>query len=70
MEFGSLKRAFALIQRVSSSDEWEQIRKRRTEDLLVSLALGKFRRRPPLSACPLDLQRDLRTCSATVGQES
>lgn len=59
-EFGSLKRAFALIQRVSSSDEWEQIRKRRTEDLLVSLALGKFRRRPPLSACPLDLQRDLR----------
>ena len=59
-EFGSLKRAFALICRVSSSEEWEQIRKRRTEDLLVSLALGKFRRRPPLSACPLDLQRDLR----------
>lgn len=86
-EFGSLKRAFALIQRVTcltatptacaptasgitnqkppapmglGLNEWEQIRKRRTEDLLVSLALGKFRRRPPLSACPLDLQRDLR----------
>ena len=84
-EFGSLKRAFALIQRVTCLtasrrrarggesfdpqdahacglrlNEWEQIRKRRTEDLLVSLALGKFRRRPPLSACPLDLQRDLR----------
>jgi DNA phosphorothioation-associated putative methyltransferase len=59
-EFGSLKRAFALIQKVSSSEEWELIRKRRTEDLLVSLALGKFRRRPPLKACPLDLQRDIR----------
>ncbi len=87
-EFGSLKRAFALIQRVTSCltatptacaprtsditnqkppapmglglNEWDQIRQRRTEDLLVSLALGKFRRRPPLSACPLDLQRDIR----------
>ena len=30
------------------------------EDLLVYLALGRFRRRPPISALPFGLQRDIR----------
>ncbi len=58
--FGSLKRAFALIKRVTGTDDWDAIARRNTEDLLVYLALGRFRRRPPISALPVGLQRDIR----------
>ena len=58
--FGSFKRAFALVKRVTGTDEWDAITRRCTEDLLVYLALGRFRRRPPISVLPLGLQRDLR----------
>ena len=37
-----------------------EIARRSTEDLLVYLALGRFRRRPPMSALPTGLQRDIR----------
>src|SRR5262249_44469209 len=57
---GSLKRAFALVRRVTGPDEWDRIRRRSTEDLLVYLALGRFRRRPPMTALPIGLQRDIR----------
>lgn len=59
-EFGSLKRAFALIRRVTGSEEWDRISQRRTEDLLVYLALARFRSRPPISKWPVELQRDIR----------
>jgi DNA phosphorothioation-associated putative methyltransferase len=59
-EFGSLKRAFALIRRVTGEEEWEACRRRRTEDLLVYLALSRFRRRPAFSHLPRSIQVDLR----------
>jgi hypothetical protein len=37
--FSSLGRAFALVRRVTGPDAWEAARRRRTEDLLVYLAL-------------------------------
>ena len=58
--FGSLKRAFALVRRVTGDDEWDAIRQRRTEDLLVYLALARFRKRPPIGKLPRTLQRDMR----------
>lgn len=58
--FGSLRRAFALVKRVTGGQEWEAARKRRTEDLLVYLALARFRRRPPISKLPVALVRDVR----------
>jgi DNA phosphorothioation-associated putative methyltransferase len=58
--FGSLKRAFAAIQRITSEGEWEAIAQRRREDLLVYLALARFRRRPTFSGLPLTLQRDIK----------
>ncbi len=58
--FGSLKRAFALVRRVTGDEEWEAIRRRRTEDLLVYLALARFGKRPPLGQLPATLQRDMR----------
>ena len=58
--FGSLRRAFALVARVTDATEWEAARRRRTEDLLVYLALARFRKRPPLSQLPPTLRRDIR----------
>jgi DNA phosphorothioation-associated putative methyltransferase len=58
--FGSLKRAFALVRRVTGPTEWEVLRQRRTEDYLVYLALARFRSRPPISKLPRGLQRDIR----------
>jgi DNA phosphorothioation-associated putative methyltransferase len=58
--FGSVKRAFALIKRVTRIENWSDIRRQRTEDLLVYLALARFRKRPPLSRLPVSLQRDIK----------
>jgi DNA phosphorothioation-associated putative methyltransferase len=62
---GSLKRAFALVRRVTGVSEWDAIRQRRREDLLVYLALARFRRRPPLGQLPRTLQRDMRAFFGT-----
>jgi DNA phosphorothioation-associated putative methyltransferase len=63
--FGSLKRAFALVRRVTGEAEWEALRQRRTEDLLVYLALARFRRRPALGQLPPTLRADLRAFFGT-----
>jgi DNA phosphorothioation-associated putative methyltransferase len=63
--FGSLKRAFAAIQRITSAEEWEAMARRRREDLLVYLALARFRRRPAFSGLPLTLQRDMKAFFGT-----
>jgi DNA phosphorothioation-associated putative methyltransferase len=64
-QFGSLKRAFGLVRRVTGPAEWDAIRQRRTEDLLVYLALARFRKRPALSQLPRTLQRDMRAFFGT-----
>lgn len=58
--FGSLKRAFAAVQRLTGPEAWDDIARRRREDILVYLALSRFRKRPPISLLPLTLQRDLK----------
>jgi len=63
--FGSLKRAFALVRRVTGDTEWDAIRQRRIEDLMVYLALARFRKRPPLGQLPRTLQRDMRAFFGT-----
>jgi DNA phosphorothioation-associated putative methyltransferase len=66
--FGSLKRAFALVRRVTGPEEWDSIRQRRTEDMLVYLALSRFRKRPLLSHLPLGLQRDMKAFFGTYNK--
>ncbi len=63
--FGSLKRAFAAIQRITDAETWEAIARRRREDMLVYLALARFRKRPLLSQLPLGLQRDMKAFFGT-----
>ena len=58
--FGSLKRAFALIRRVTSEEDWVAVRQQRSEDLLVYLALANFGKRPKLSGLSRKVQRDIR----------
>jgi len=65
---GSLKRAFALVRRVTGEDTWDAIRRRRTEDLVVFLALARFRKRPKLSGYPGTMQRDFRAFFGTYAK--
>jgi len=58
--FGSLKRAFALIRRVVGIEPFGAAANERRQDLLVYLALGRFRKRPRIRQLPLSLQRDIR----------
>ncbi len=58
--FGSLKRAFKLIQKVTDASPWDEIAQKRTEDLLVYLAMARFKKRQPLSKLPVTIQHDVK----------
>lgn len=57
---GSLNRAFALVQRLSNSGEWDRVRSERAQELLFYLALERFGGRPKASELPRDLQLDVK----------
>jgi DNA phosphorothioation-associated putative methyltransferase len=59
-EVGGVRRAFAIVRRVTGAAQWEQVSTERAQDLLVYLALARFSKRPKYSALPLSLQLDLR----------
>jgi len=58
--FGSVKRAFAVIRRVTGADQWEAIRQERRNELLQQLALERFGGRPRFSLLPSDIRLDIR----------
>ena len=58
--FGSMKRAFGVIQKITDAGTWDDIARRRREDILVYLALARFSKRPPISLLPGTLQRDMK----------
>ena len=62
---GSIKRAFKLIQKVTNEAPWEEIAQKRTEDLLVYLALARFGKRPAISKVPHTIQNDIRSFIGT-----
>jgi len=59
-KFGSAGRALALLRRVTRLPGWVEVRQQRTDDLLVYLALARFRKRPPISKLPTTLRRDIK----------
>ena len=63
--FGSIARAFALVRRVTGAEEWDVIRRQRTEDTLVYLALAAFPKRPRFSELPTELRNDVRAFFGT-----
>lgn len=58
-------KAFRLVQKVTDEEPWKEIAQRRTEDLLVYLALPTFRRRRAIAKLPLTIQRDIRAFLGT-----
>jgi len=63
--FGSLKRAWKVIRRITGDELWESIRLERSQDLLIYLALSRFSKRPTLSQLPRDLQFDVKAFFST-----
>ena len=57
---GSLRQAFLIVKRSTGEERWDRIRIRRSEDLLVFLALSRFGRRPRFGELPEELRHDLR----------
>lgn len=63
--FGSIRKAFRVVLNVTDEKQWRDIRKERSHDLLVYLALAQFDGRPLFSRLPLALQRDVRAFFGT-----
>jgi DNA phosphorothioation-associated putative methyltransferase len=59
-KFGSLKRAFTLIRKVTGSDPWDTLRQDHIDDLRVYLALSRFPKRPAFADLPLTMRRDIK----------
>ena len=58
--FGSIRRAFQVIKRVTDTESWDRIAESRTQDLLIYLALSQFDGRPNFGKLPRELQRDVK----------
>jgi SAM-dependent methyltransferase len=58
--FGSIRRAFSLVRRVTGSERWIELETRSSQDFLVYLALAAFVGRPKFGELPEDLQHDAR----------
>lgn len=58
--FGSLRRAFRVVQWVTDQEAWNRVRAERSVDLLVHLALALFHGRLRWSELPEEQQRDIR----------
>ncbi|WP_348771525.1 DNA phosphorothioation-associated putative methyltransferase [Azospirillum sp. SYSU D00513] len=57
---GSLKRAFRVLQQASGVSAWDAVRKARTEDFLVFLALSRFEGRAKFAELTHELQLDVK----------
>jgi DNA phosphorothioation-associated putative methyltransferase len=58
---GGIKRALALVIARNGEQLWQTVRKSRTEDVLVYLALAKFRKRFLRREIPLRIRNDIRS---------
>lgn len=70
--FGSLARAFRVVRNATGDLRWNEIEDQRRDDLLLYLAMQRFRKRPRFSELPLELRKDVRaffgTYKATCGE--
>lgn len=64
-QLGSLRRAFAIIRRVTGPQQWLSIVQERKQDLLVYLALAMFPKPPKFTALPPALKFDVRAFLST-----
>ena len=63
--FGSIPRAFRVVRNATGEALWNHIEDQRRNDLLVYLAMQRFRKRPRLSGLPIELRNDVRAFFGT-----
>jgi len=63
--FGSIPRAFRVVRNATGELAWNEIEDQRQDDLLVYLALQRFRKRPRFSQLPLELRYDVKAFFGT-----
>lgn len=63
--FGSIPRAFRVVRNATGEMGWNEIEDQRQDDLLVYLALQRFRKRPAFSQLPLELRYDVKAFFGT-----
>ena len=63
--FGSPKRAFQVIKRVTDAEQWDAIAAERAQDLQIYLALSQFDGRPRFSELPEELRLDVKAFFST-----
>ena len=59
--FGNVRLAGRFLRRVVGPQRWDRVRRERSADLLVYLALARFRGRPRFSELPQPLRWDIRS---------
>jgi len=69
-KFGSIRRAFAVLQKIETSGVWEEIRTKRIQDLLVYLAMSRFPKRCRFSDLPQETQADIKAFFGTYNRAS
>ena len=57
--FGSVKRGLAAIRRRLEDETWAIAERARIEDLVITIALARFKRRPKLGELPLETRADI-----------
>lgn len=57
---GSLRHALLVLQRVLGSGQWDEVRRQRSDDLLVYLALSRLGRPLKFSSLPLEMRYDVK----------
>ena len=63
--FGTVRKAFRVILRVTDEERWKEVAKKRAEDLLIYLALARFDSRAPFGKLPRHLQYDVKEFFST-----
>lgn len=58
---GSIKRAYSIVRKVTGVEQLNKITEKRTQDLLIHLALNRFLGKPKFSSLPRDIQLDIKS---------
>lgn len=58
--FGSAQRGLAAVRRFVDEASWAEAERKRCEDLIITIALSRFGRRPRLGQLPAEIKADVR----------
>jgi len=68
IEFGSMRRAVRILRRAQTPNNWDEARKKRSQDILVYLALSRFPKRCKFTDMPESTRLDIRAFFGTYSR--